>query len=488
MDTGPAGILYAGEHTLIGLDGELTPTIQLGFVASLFQSAKTKLGPEDNWGNVKIPRIESLDLTRADDKGWVPFNTTKSEVESYSSLLGIPISDIPATGNASFTVESSYLSLQCASLKSNVTYKPPNGGSLNILCNGCPGNSTASVSILDPTSEEIDRTYYLLGVNTTASTNASEFFAQTLDFYSRDSAGYSHTACLVSETHVETMINCTTGSCEATSIRHSATDYRPANVTSFDYWATAALVAINAASIGSDGFSSASEVFLNDSYTVPVTTYNGAELPIVNLSSIPPDLFAARASMILNTAIQLVLSSTGFAESLPPGNQAYYGPNYTIPATALSNDTSYYGHNVPGGGIDQGTIPPEFQNITAPFVGALAEATFSNVTEVYRPSYVWVTILIIASTILLVVGVVGIIFDRMAKAPDVFDPAAAWTYDNRYLGVPETGTTLDRLDRVRLLKGVVVRVGDVQAKSETGKIGLGWIGNTGKVKKGRLYV
>jgi hypothetical protein len=190
--------------------------------------------------------------------------------------------------------------------------------------------------------------------------------------------------------------------------------------------------------------------------------------------------------MILNTGIQLVMSSTGFAVNLSSDNQLYYGPNYTVPATALSANVVSY--NFTGWIPDEGALPSSLSNITAPFVGALTTATFSQTTEVYRADCAWVAILFVTSIVLLFVGVVGVILEHLTTAPDVFDPVAAWTYDNRYLGIPQTGTTLDRLERVRLLKGVVVMVGDVHGDYENGKIGVGRKKITEKLKRGRLYM
>lgn len=486
LDTGPAGIAYTGEITIVGLDGEISPSNELVYGATLFQTDKTKLGSEDAWGNVKVPRIESLDAATADRDGWIPFTSPASQVESYSSLLGIPVVNIPQTGQVGFTFESSYVSLSCAPLESNVTYNATNSGKLNILCNDCPGSSLKSVSISSTSTVEDDRVRCLLGVNfTDCSTNSSELFSQTIDIYSYSPVGWVHGACSVTETHVETMVNCTTGLCGATAVRHSTTDHRPANVTAFDYWGTAALVGINGASLGSIDFSSPSEFFLNDSSTLPFSQSVNGVAVFVDLSTVSPDVLAARASMILNTGLQLVISSTAFGLNLSAEKALYYGPNYTTPATVLSpNDDPW---NSTAWVPDGSGVPLWLANVTAPFVGALSIATLSQTSEVYRADYAWVVMLFVSSAVVLVVGLVGAILERLTVAPDLFDPVAGWTYNNRYLGIPETGTALDRLERVRLLKGLAVRVGDVHPQDENGKIGLGAKETTGNLKEERLY-
>lgn len=291
---------------MINLDGELWPTVDFGYSASLFQTEKTKLGPEDAWGNVKVPRIESLDASTAGHNGWIPFGNATIRVELYSSLMGIPISNIPTTGDTDFTIESSYVSLDCPSVEYSIPYNSSNGGTLNILCNGCPDSSLSPVSIEDHSMVDADRVRSLLGVNfTVPPSNASELMPRIIDFYSINSASLQavHIACYVLESHVETMINCTGGICQPAAIRHSLTDFRPANVTPFDYWGTAALVTLNAASIVQTGFLSPTESFLNDLSALTVLTNNDTAVLVSNLSLIPLDLFAERPSMILNTGL-----------------------------------------------------------------------------------------------------------------------------------------------------------------------------------------
>ena len=69
----------------------------------------------------------------------------------------------------------------------------------------------------------------------------------------------------------------------------------------------------------------------------------------------------------------------------------------------------------------------------------------------------------------------------------MFDPLAAWTYDNPYLPLPSNATTIEGMQRVRALKDIEVRVGDVWAQREIGKIALGRKIDTEMLMKGRLY-
>ncbi|VUC21198.1 unnamed protein product [Clonostachys rosea] len=99
-----------GEPAMPGgnLDAENNGTINVMdtlYGAMVLAPSSTKNSSMDLWGNVKIPRL-SPDNTEE----WQDI-TAESPVV-YSSLLGIPVANI-STGNTTFTVESSYIDLEC---------------------------------------------------------------------------------------------------------------------------------------------------------------------------------------------------------------------------------------------------------------------------------------------------------------------------------------------------------------------------------------
>ncbi|KAM0351041.1 hypothetical protein ACHAPU_002822 [Fusarium lateritium] len=76
---------------------------------ALFLTSKaSKIDPMDLWGNLKIPNMD------IDDDGW---HTVSSDPgpDSYSALIGIPITNV-TKGNMTFSLESSYLRLECYNL------------------------------------------------------------------------------------------------------------------------------------------------------------------------------------------------------------------------------------------------------------------------------------------------------------------------------------------------------------------------------------
>ncbi|KAJ8115281.1 hypothetical protein OPT61_g3031 [Boeremia exigua] len=81
-----------------------------GIIGSL-----TTTSTVDTWGNVKIPRIEYYESKAVpDNEGWL--NTAFGSPESYSSMIGIPISGTNATQfiNYKMTIQTSYIQTECS--------------------------------------------------------------------------------------------------------------------------------------------------------------------------------------------------------------------------------------------------------------------------------------------------------------------------------------------------------------------------------------
>jgi len=85
------------------------PSLNALFASSLMAPASIRNSSMDLWRNVKIPDISRLTVS-ANSSGWT--NVPASNV-TYSSVLGIPLSNIPKQGNTSFLIESSYIALDC---------------------------------------------------------------------------------------------------------------------------------------------------------------------------------------------------------------------------------------------------------------------------------------------------------------------------------------------------------------------------------------
>ncbi|KAF4814912.1 hypothetical protein CGCSCA5_v007497 [Colletotrichum siamense] len=100
-----------------------------GLYATLVATPETsKLSSMDLWGNLKIP---FLNMTNGND--WTNLSHNLNS-DDYSSLAGIPFGDINYDSKTTFTLESSYIQLQC----SNVTTSSRSGpdGSMGDMVKG----------------------------------------------------------------------------------------------------------------------------------------------------------------------------------------------------------------------------------------------------------------------------------------------------------------------------------------------------------------
>jgi hypothetical protein len=514
MDTGTLGNIFANEAFInsndIAPDGQGMPlTIPALYQAAVVQSLEYKLSPRDIWGNVKIPRLDRLDQSLADADGWINFTTPSSSVESFSSLLGLPILNVPQTGVVEFTVESVYIALDAPD---KVTFGPKQYYSdniyvfvgMNVTCPTCINWEHNEVD----QKLEIARWMLLYGEpfpqpDATVMANASYSAPRTIRFDSgikgsddNDSdSGMVTFLCPVTQHFVETTIRCTFGNCAAVRARPSTADHRNKNVTSFDLWGTFALDMISRVSNAKAmSVSSPSELFMNDSIATPIRSgiQSAVGENFANLTRVDRGLLADRASMLLNTALQTFMAPAGFTGDLPTSNLSLYGLPH-IPANGVNVTLAWLNVTVAGpGSVGEILATPEelvHAEILsdAHFIAADTTATVTQFTEVYRADYAWVAVLVISSSVLVITGVAGMALGSYVRAPDVFDPLIGLTYNNPHLDVPGHHSTLSATDRARLLRQLTVRLGDVQPYSEMGKISLGQTAEVKRLVTGRLY-
>jgi hypothetical protein len=110
MTTGPGGSMWGLSSTYVG-SGKFADAGAL-YTAALLAPFETKVGPRDPWGNVKIPSLEYLNNTKPDAEGWIVVPNIQ-EPEMYSALVGLPVVGLPQSDKSNFTIESTYLTVDC---------------------------------------------------------------------------------------------------------------------------------------------------------------------------------------------------------------------------------------------------------------------------------------------------------------------------------------------------------------------------------------
>jgi len=108
----------AGTQFESGDDTFVLPSLNAIYSMSLFQTEALRNAVTDMWGNVKIPDlVASMADFGVNASGWVDISNSAAMNKTivYSSLLGIPLNLSAVLNGASttFTLESTYLSLNC---------------------------------------------------------------------------------------------------------------------------------------------------------------------------------------------------------------------------------------------------------------------------------------------------------------------------------------------------------------------------------------
>lgn len=123
--------------------------------------------------------------------------------------------------------------------------------------------------------------------------------------------------------------------------------------------------------------------------------------------------------------------------------------------------------------------------------------TYRNVTGTMTPDHLvlhcnraWLSVLVIASTVMLIAGVAAAILTTLRKGPDILDRTTSLLRDNPYALVGHTASMEDALDQARRLKDVKVCLGDVRSEQDVGHVALGTtdvVLPMIRLRRGRLY-
>jgi hypothetical protein len=110
----------------------------------------------------------------------------------------------------------------------------------------------------------------------------------------------------------------------------------------------------------------------------------------------------------------------------------------------------------------------------------------------YRLSLFWMIIDCIGCVVLLVAASAAIWLRIRTLAPDIFGYVSSLTRENPMITLPDGGSTLNGIDRARMLRGVKVRIADISGQDGVGRVGLAMKNssqeNVTELKKGKPYV
>ncbi|KAK4206695.1 hypothetical protein QBC37DRAFT_328579 [Rhypophila decipiens] len=518
-DNGPLGHMYINnmlQQNAAARQGGRSPQSLLDgpLESVLLQTAETKQSPADAWGNIKIPRLSAHSTNKtADEDGWFQVDE-EPRFYSWASLLGLPILNMPNTthGHANFIVGSAYISLECGPrFKFNASVFAPRC----LDCQSCVNpiaRDRFHTCLDDPDNQDIKyaRIGHFLGEpfskHVPRSVREMPAVPRTLEFQD-----VSHSACTARQESVDVTVDCSKGICKATKVRKSRSDKRGSEFTALDLWATETLVDLAVHSIRNDTTFAivGSEPALNSrqtggSYYNPspciVASFITQPLrvaapnimqqidndgpPLIapqqqDIASVDAKDFEVRATILINTYIQLYMAHAGIGGDLNR-DLSLYGPEHEFgtgladlledreaqdwisKSTRNSTSGKYQIHTY----LSAGEWMESMMADKIPFVAASTAATVTRYTEVYKPVVIWVTLLLGATMFLLAIGCYGLWLSFYVTTPDVFDPVMALTLGNTGFMTEEGKTySAEASARVKEVGDLRVRIGGSEAES-----------------------
>jgi hypothetical protein len=477
------------------------PGFSVLFGSALLSTAEVKQGSEDVWGNVKIPYFSSIRNTgvSADVDGWIEL--PKNFTPIYSSLFGIPVSDIQL-GNTTFNMESTYMELSCGNMTVSAQGAPPAPRS-DLISTAGPFLNFQNISLNDAWSigyqgpniaaVQDGNAPYMYPKSCPdclpSDFTSKNFDAGTLAF--QEFSGFDLTTtilCMPSQRYVESTIICAKTAelqtCRVTAQRPSILPHMPASITPLSF--PTVVMGLTALLPNSTPQYNAVNMVENYIYnpSAQATIISGetslgsndGETPLMSVS---PKDFGDRFGQLLNsymyasmwnaTAYVLGAPFSGIDANRVGGNSASF-----IPAASSEDLTAM------------------LQNQTAAFT---VPASLITIAPVYYVYYSWLLVFLVATMVMLVASIVGVVYSRKTIVPDYLGYVSSLAKESQYIRMPDVGVNMDGIDKARLVKDVRVRLGDVSEQAMAGD-GKGLIGRLAfaraedcrGVKKGQLYI
>ncbi|KAK0658036.1 hypothetical protein B0T16DRAFT_453443 [Cercophora newfieldiana] len=465
------GITYltslAGSSSILELSpGYLTenlPGLNSLYTSSISASPQIKNSSVDLWGNVKIPWLPRPNTATPDSEGWydVP---PELAAEKYSSLVGVPIVNLPSGKNTSFSIETSYMDLDCYDLflgdPVNITHPniavPANQSAPAPYRGSIPTTQSRFRIALDSirpgyTDPEIWR--YLNDTSTTYPQRTLLLQSPTSGVESLDKVNTAH--CRISTVYIEALTICLSPrsglllppSCSVTRLRPSRRPHPHPNLTPFEFGQYLASFGENfpeATTFASRWIASSPASSLAEMYLVN---------PMNPLSPTPDDPLTFRQPLRLHALVSPAQLSERLGQLV----------------------NTYHLGSLSPGAITGITIKNAASLSEAELGAGYTTARDGVVVEMNETRYVcrwgWWGLFVVACVVMLGAAVTGIVVRTGLVGPDILGYVSSLTRDSPYVRIAEGGSAVDGAERARLLSGLRVQLRDVGSKGrEVGKL------------------
>jgi hypothetical protein len=446
--------LVPGAYMWTPLDFGFSLIIDQTYVAALL-NAVANGSPRDSWGHVKVPRIEHYEHTSSPSRdGW--YNTTSGPRDSYSSLIGIPMNVTEPAESAHYinyttTIDAMYFHLDCDMLPFQEDPVFENHGDCWL---GYTYWNESSIERAKLPPDELRP--FAFGLD------GGPDLGPILNY---------SLSCTVESAYVEVEVSCAThDTCAASRVRRSKLDPSPPPVayTWLDLERDDMNTMWDTITWGTTpGLQNLSLAYL----------WN-PENPIAPVLEVPSSEDASiRVEQMLNT---------------------YWAAmnNRMVSLGSIGNDTTWLDNNISWPFQDGSQNMDLFDDNNPKQVEArqkartwLSKGKKLDNTEIFKAHWGWVVALLLSSTVLIAASLIPFyIRCFLSQSPGILMNFSSLAIrDNVYLAPPATGTYLGAADRLRYLKDVRIRFGDVDEGNGTGTLAIARLGEVAALKKGRKY-
>ena len=435
--------------------------IQTMYSALLLAPPSAKSNAMDLWGNVKIPKLE----VDGDDKGWKNVSSWNSEPDSYSSLVGLPVTNV-TQGNTTFSLESSYIDLDCK-LNYNISaldvkwYKwdpymgGTNNGSIRLQNGTWHGlNSSYLQTVWSIGVDRFVDEYWNVNdrcpsVGEKKDCSRPSLLINETDLHVRPAQLVFESSfrtspwqyvpsmrveaiCSVYQRYVESRVACSREdssspqNCTVTQQRFSRQPHADEGVTSISFpdiwnWVTRGLPE----GVKQQSYADNTIRYLNDP-GVRSFAVGEQEEEANMLRNVTKEQFGRRLSQLINTYVLLgqlnQYASQGNSDTI-----ANFAPNITVPVDV------------------------------------------SNLEEIYVVHWNWMALFFACCGVLLGSGIVGVVFAHLAAGPEILGYASSAVRDSKYLNLPVDTGEKEALDVTKMIGQQKFKYGYTNAVSEEGR-------------------
>ncbi|KAF4908548.1 hypothetical protein CGCF415_v006520 [Colletotrichum fructicola] len=402
-----------------------------------------KIDSMDPWGNLRIPFMDP-----AVPEGWANTSTDPLDIR-HSSLAGVPV-DYGNVENSSFSLESTYIQLDCR----NVTRFPAIGPNGPLRTSRSNMTSPSTANRIYPNGSwygydysrgtgrassaqwciAVDRFIDSFWSNSTerlkvpaemanetgievASTNLLLKLGLRQDDWIKRTFDEEEYTCQVAQKYVESKVSCLRPNgqrlCKVVAQRPSQQNYASEFITRlssprvFNFISRELPLTTGKAT---DGVLDPSIYYLKDPTFEDVST--GAE---VHLGDLDPHQVGIRLSQLINTYISLSQLSGLITNGSSNGNAIE--PNITIPGES------------------------------------------SELSDVFTISTLWLGLCLLSSLILLSGGVMSVVFTHLADGPEVLGSVSTVVRNSRYIDLPSSMSWMDGSDITYQIKEMRIKYG-----------------------------